>query len=138
MYILDSNIVSHAMKGHEGVAKRLQKEGRLGVFVTPHTVEEIWYGIHWVGSKKLAERARTILDPIRVLDYTPEMAELCAKLRVKSSRGLTGEKGSGITMNYADPQIAASAMVLGYTLVTNNTKDFKHLEVDGLKLEDWV
>jgi tRNA(fMet)-specific endonuclease VapC len=37
-----------------------------------------------------------------------------------------------------DRMIAAHALSLGVTLVTNNTADFDLYQVAGLKLENWV
>ena len=40
------------------------------------------------------------------------------------------------TVGDADILIAAFCLIDGYTLVTNNTKDFKN--IDGLRFVDWV
>jgi tRNA(fMet)-specific endonuclease VapC len=45
-------------------------------------------------------------------------------------------KSSGITIGTADEFIAAQALEVDATLVTNNTKHFER--VPGLKLESWL
>jgi tRNA(fMet)-specific endonuclease VapC len=45
-------------------------------------------------------------------------------------------KNGGKVSGLVDSLIAAHAVSLGLTLVTNNTKHFEH--VPGLKLENWV
>ena len=60
---------------------------------------------------------------------TPEDAKQAARIRADLKR-------KGTPIGAYDLQIAATALVNGLTVVTNNTDEFKR--VVGLKLENWV
>ena len=68
------------------------------------------------------------LSGIKIIDFDAEAAghfgDIFAALELKRMR-----------ISDRDTMIAAHARSLGYTLVTNNTREFSR--VDGLKIEDW-
>jgi tRNA(fMet)-specific endonuclease VapC len=69
------------------------------------------------------------LEPLTIVDFDVTAAKFYAIIRAELE-----SKGSVIGSN--DLLIAAHALSLGLTLVTNNTKEFGR--VSGLKLENWV
>ncbi len=94
------------------------------------TYAKLFYGAEKsqrvAGNLEKLERLRTAIP---VLDLTDSSARTCGKLRTQLEK-------KGRTIGAYDLLIAAHALSLGVTLVTNNTKEFS--SVRGLKIETWV
>lgn len=63
-----------------------------------------------------------------IIPLTLDIAEKAAQVYAKL-------KKQGLIIGHTDTFIAATAMINGYTLVTNNTEHFSR--VDGLIIENW-
>lgn len=63
------------------------------------------------------------------MDFDSSAAESYGKIRADLEK-------AGKLIGPLDMMIAGYAKSLGYTIVTNNTKEF--MGVNGLKLENWV
>lgn len=81
------------------------------------------------GSAKILAGIGDLLSDTNLLLFDAPCAEEFGRLRGVMKR-------RGLTISPIDLQIAAVTMVHGFTLVTNNTKDFQH--IPGLSLEDWL
>lgn len=64
-----------------------------------------------------------------IVDFTQDAAKKAAKIRNQLQK-------QGTPIGAYDIQIAAVALSLNMTLLTNNTREFER--VKGLKLENWV
>ena len=69
------------------------------------------------------------IAPLTVVDFTLDAAKKAAKIRNNLQK-------PGTPIGAYDIQIAAIALSLNMTLLTNNTREFER--VKGLKLENWV
>jgi tRNA(fMet)-specific endonuclease VapC len=69
------------------------------------------------------------LIPLEILDFDQQAATIYGNLR-------TDLESRGQVIGAMDMLIAAHALSLNLTLVTNNTREFKR--IDTLKLEDWT
>jgi tRNA(fMet)-specific endonuclease VapC len=87
------------------------------------------YGVAKRGSAKLRSRVSEILQIIPVLALDQPVDEKYGLIRAELEA-----TGQPIGMN--DLLIAAHAMTLGLTLVTDNTREFSR--VSGLKIENWL
>lgn len=70
-----------------------------------------------------------LLANIEILNFDSLAAESYGKVRADLEK-------KGTPIGVIDMMIAGHALSLGYTVVTNNTKEFER--VKGLKLENWA
>ncbi|MDE1953753.1 MAG: type II toxin-antitoxin system VapC family toxin [Betaproteobacteria bacterium] len=125
-YLLDTNICIYLMKEQpESVIRRFAacKPGEIGV--SSITWAELCCGLNVHNSQ--SEMA-TLLSRLTVKDFDADAAALFGKL----SQQFPARKSS------FDRMIAAHALSLGATLVTNNTADFDLYAGAGLIVENWV
>ena len=132
MYMLDTNILIFSMRHPDSacssiLASHIGKDGCISVI----TYAELEYGI--MNSQypdRNREAINKILAGIPILDFDLKAAvqfgRILAELRQKKKDKQNQDR---------DKMIAAHARSKGYTLVTDNTKDF--IDIDGLKLDDW-
>ena len=130
MYMLDTNAIIMAVRRPDLKSAKTIKE-HLGkdICISAITYGELEYGIQ---KSSAPERNRTaitqILLGISILDFDSDAArhygDIFADLEKKGQR--IGER---------DMLIAGHARSLGYTVVTNNTREFAR--VQGLNYVDW-
>lgn len=102
--------------------------GEVGVSVI--TVSELRYGVEKSTRPEQNLRAlEQFLLPLEVLDFGPEATVSYGRVRASLEE-------RGMTIGPLDTLIAAHALSLGATLVTNNTREFER--VSGLRIEDWA
>jgi tRNA(fMet)-specific endonuclease VapC len=128
-FMLDTDSVSFALRGHGRVGARLVEHVPSQVCISAVTAAELRFGAERRDSKKLRRLIETFTSTVSVMPFDDECAAAFGKV---ASRLV--EKGRPIG-NY-DALIAAHAMALGVTLVTNNEKHFG--QVEGLKVANWV
>lgn len=74
----------------------------------------------WKADKGIEKKIRGFVNDSLVFDITPAIVEKCVQLRRTKK------------IKTPDAIIAATALVIGHTLVTNNEKDFS--SIPGLKI----
>lgn len=130
MYMLDTNVVIMAIRHPEGpVFSMIEKHVGKDLCISVITLGELEYGIK---KSRQPEMTRTgvykFLAGIQVLDFDSVAAQhfgdIFGDLEMK-----------GMRIGDRDTMIAAHARSKGYTVVTNNVREFSR--VDGLKYEDW-
>ena len=92
------------------------------------TASELFWGVRKSGSARNLQALEKFLAPLTVADYDLAAARVYGQLRAALER-------KGTPIGPLDMQIAAHALALDITLVTNNLREFKR--VPGLKLENW-
>lgn len=128
-WMLDTNIVSHAVRGNTRVMDRLSATAPGECCVSIITLAELRYGVAKVNS----ERLRRQLDGF--ISVAPAMAfDRPAELAYATIRNALEARGTPIGPN--DTLIAAHAIALDLTLVTANTGEFAR--VPGLRVENWL
>ena len=93
------------------------------------TVFELERGITRGLRHDIARQTEGFIAAAQVLDFGQVQAKRAAEIEMQLKNG---GKVSGLV----DSLIAAHAVSLGLTLVTNNTKHFEN--VPGLKVENWL
>lgn len=130
MYLLDTNICIYVIN-HKPVQVfekfRLFQLGELAV--SSITASELAFGVEKSGSERNKQALSKFLIPLEILPYDEQAIWHYARLRQQL-------QSTGKTIGSLDMLIAAHALSLDVTLVTNNTKEFERIE--GLKLENWV
>jgi tRNA(fMet)-specific endonuclease VapC len=130
-YMLDTDISSYIMKrSHADVLRRLQSVEVADVSISAITKCELMYGVEVSPQRPRDEMAlRAFLRHVEVMDFSAEAALDYARIRANL-------KLRGALIGANDLLIAAHALSLGLTLVTNNTREFGR--VKGLKTENWT
>lgn len=130
-YLLDTNICIYIIKKHPHEVFAHFKGLHPGdVCISAITVSELQYGV--AKSSKPTENQlalTTFLAPLQILDFPAAASISFGKIRAHIE-----QKGKPIG-NY-DLLIAAHALYLGITLVTNNVREFAR--IPGLHIENWV
>ena len=130
-YMLDTNICIYAIKHKpEQVFMRLQEHDPIDICISSVTYAEL---VHGVEKSKAIEKNRValalLLANIEIMNFDSLAAESYGKIRADLEK-------AGTPIGPLDMMIAGHAMALGYTVVTNITKEFDR--VKGLKLENWT
>jgi len=132
-YLLDTNILSHAIRDPQGAtAKKLQVAaiGDEESLCTSVIVEcELVFGARRVESRTLLERIAKLLDIVSVEAFSRDAVASYAELR-------TQLQSMGTPIGPNDMLIAAHALALDCILVTDNEKEFAR--VPGLIVENWL
>lgn len=129
-YMLDTNICIYAIKNRPAsVLASLRAHESAGIGLSSITVAELFFGAEKSGSARNLVALRHFLEPLEIADFDQTAAEAYGRLRNVLER-------DGTPIGPLDTQIAAHALALGVSLVTNNTREFTR--VPGLRLENWV
>ena len=133
MYALDTNIIIRYLRNNDSVKKNIRNAIlNKQLLIIPRAVDyEMCRGFRCTPAPKKYKNYmnfayRGYCNIIEICPQTWHKAEdVYAELYVK-----------GFTIGETDILIASFCLVNGYTLVTNNTKDFKN--IDRLRLTDWT
>ncbi len=130
IHLLDTNTFTAIIKGHPKALAAFVKLDIKNIKLSVINLGEIEFGLKHnpVGSLKLA-RIQSLLEDVEVLALDQQSALIYGEIRADQQK-----KGEPIGSN--DFWIAAHALSLGATLVTNNVREFKR--VKGLKVENWI
>ena len=128
-YLLDADTVSYALRGQGHVADRVLDHPPSDLCISSITLAELGFGAESKKSQKLRRAIRTFVRDVAVVPFDEGAAERFAVLAA-------GLAKSGTPIGVLDTLVAAHALSLGLTVVTNNTRHFRR--VPGLKVENWV
>lgn len=130
MYLLDTDTVSHALRGTL-LDDRLEALDPSEWCISAVTRAELRYGVaRRPDAVKLAALVEAFLTVARCAPWDAAAAD-----RHGVVRAALRERGGGGIGAY-DEMIAAHALALGATLVTGNARHYER--VDGLVTEDWI
>jgi tRNA(fMet)-specific endonuclease VapC len=130
-HLLDTNIVSHVIRGDEPYVRQRLAALPMGTAVISAVTEaELQYGLARRGHPAgLTQRVQAFLVRIDVLPWDTEAASAYGGLRAAC-------EAAGVTLAPLDLMIAAHARAIGATLVT---RDRAFLRVpEGLQVETWL
>ena len=128
-YMLDTNICIYLMKNQPpAVAKRLDQCYVGDVVISAITFAELEYGA-LISANPLAQRRNlaNMTQSIPVASFDTGAAIAYGPIRQATQT---------CKRDQLDKLIAAHAIALGVTLVTNNTKDFA--AYPGVRIENWL
>ena len=129
-FLLDTNICIYVINERPaGVIAQFLAHETDGIGVSAITASELYWGAQKSGSRRNLAALDQFLAPLIVLDYGLSAAKIYGELRAILAR-------KGTPIGPLDLQIAAHALALGTTLVTNNQREFKR--VPGLSLSNWA
>ena len=128
-YMLDTDTVSYALRGQGQVADRLLAHHPSEVCVSSIAVAELRFGAEARRSKKLHGLIDIFLESLDVVPFDQTAADRFGAVAASLAR--RGEPIGGF-----DTLMAAHALSLKLTFVTNNLKHFRR--VPELKTESWA
>lgn len=128
-YLLDTDSVSFALRGHGQVGARLQAQRPSDLGISVITLAELRYGADRKGSRKLHGLIDTFAEAVEVVSFDEAAAAEFGRIG-----SILAERGTPI--GEFDVLIAAHAVALRRTLVTNNVRHFS--KVPGLSVENWA
>ncbi|MHA6767676.1 PIN domain-containing protein [Sphingobium ummariense] len=130
MFLLDTNILSDLIRQPDGVvARAIAEVGEDAIATSIIVAGEMRYGGAKRGSARLQDKIDQLLSLIPVLPLKNDADASYGRLRAELE-----QRGTPIGAN--DMLIAAHALAVDATLVTDNISEFER--VDGLKLVNWL
>jgi tRNA(fMet)-specific endonuclease VapC len=131
-YVLDTNTLSFLMAGEPAVAARLLAQDRTDVLVPQPVVAEIEYGLARLPDSKRRRRLRRrfeiFAEELPRATWTDEVSRTFGRVKADLEK-------SGTRLEDFDLAVAAHALALGATLVTDNVDHMKRIA--KLELENW-
>jgi tRNA(fMet)-specific endonuclease VapC len=128
-YMLDTDTVSFALRGQGGVVTRLLEHRPSELCISSITLAELRYGAETRRSRKLHRLIGTFVEAIEVMSFDRSAAGRFGVVAAALAR-------RGEPIGTLDTLIAAHALSLRLTFVTNNTRHFTR--VPGLATENWA
>jgi tRNA(fMet)-specific endonuclease VapC len=130
-YLLDTNICIYLIKQKPPkVLARFQTLNLSDIGISSITVAELEYG---VCKSQQQEKNRSalmqFLIPLEIIEFDQAAATLYGSIR-------SDLESRGLVIGSMDMLIAAHALSLGVTLVSNNVREFSRIA--SLSLENWV
>lgn len=129
MYLLDTDIIIYSLKGNQRVISNIQDHAD-----SPKAISVITYGELVYGAEK-SQRVAANLAKVRhlreifpVIDLSCAIMDTFASIKAELSR-------SGKMVSDFDLLIAATAISVGYCVVSNNDKHFT--KIPDIRYENW-
>jgi len=130
MYLLDSDILIHLLRGNATVTERLREHRDALKALSVVTYGELLYGAH--KSQRPVEhlaRVRRLAELFPPIPVTRDIMNSFAEVKVKL-------ESKGEPIDDFDLIIGVTALSLNYAVVTNNERHFRR--IPGLKIENWT
>ena len=125
--MLDTDSVSYAIRGAGRVAERIVAHPPSQLCISEITLAELRYGAERLSSQKLHRAIETFVRSVSVAAFDEDCAAMYGRIGAKLA-------ARGETIGDTDTMIAAHALTLGVTLVTNN----EHFSrVPTLRIVNW-
>ena len=129
-YLLDTNIVSDLVRNPQGqVAQRIRRVGEQRVCTSIIVASELRYGAAKRQSPRLTTQLDAVLGALEVVPFESPADATYGALRARL-------EGAGRPIGGNDLLIAAHALALGYTMVSDNEREFAR--IPGLPHENWL
>lgn len=129
VYMLDTNIISDAVRHPEGeCARRISAMPPHQLCISIIVASELRFGLKKVAPSRVAFGVQRALEGLRIEPFESPADEFYAEIRATLER--TGQLIGG-----NDLLIAAHSLALNATLVSDNMDEFRR--VPGLSLVNW-
>jgi len=126
--MLDTDSVSYAIRGAGRVADQIVTHPPSELCISAITLAELRYGAERRGSRKLHRAIESFAGSVRVVAFDGECAVTYGRIGAKLA-------ARGEVIGETDTLIAAHALTLSVTLVTNNERHFSR--VPALRIVNW-
>lgn len=129
-YLIDSDILINSIKGNSRIHQRIVELAAIPKAISIITYGELLYGAR---KSKQVEKNSSII--YRIAEIFPIIGISRAIMDTFVELKLSLER-RGQRLDEFDLMIAATALSLNYTLVTNNSAHFRRIK--GIRLENWM
>ena len=129
MYLIDTDTVIYHLKGVKNVVEAFAAHAASPMAISVITYGELVYGA-WKSAHPTHNlpKLRRLAELIPVIEVTRGVMDTFGSLKAELEK-------AGKMLDDFDLMIAATAMMHGYTLVTNNRRYFSR--IPGLPVESW-
>lgn len=129
MYMLDTDTCSYVLKNPSDKVGQAFEANNGNIAISEIVLAELRYGAenHISKTAQLHRAINAFADRLEVIPWAASVA--FGQLRAHLKR-------AGTPIGIQDTLIAAHALQLDFTLVTNNTKHYRH--VPELRIENWT
>lgn len=130
MYLLDTDILIYALKGDRTVVENFTQHAN-----DPKAISVVSYGELVFGAQKSQRitenlaKVHRLKEIFPVIDITPSIMETFGMIKADLQQ-------SGLSVDDFDLIIGATAITLGYSIVSNNERHFK--KIPGLSVANWA
>src|SRR5262245_65304673 len=128
-YMLDTDTVSFALRGQGRVAARLLEHRPSQLCMSSITVAELRFGAERRRSRRLHRLITTFMASVEAVPFDQRAADHFGTVATALVR-------RGVPIGTFDTLMAAHALSLNLTFVTNNTRHFAR--VAGLRSVSWL
>lgn len=129
-FLLDTNICIYVINARPPhVLERFRREAIGDIGISAITAAELAYGVAKSGSARNRPALEKFLAPLEIAAFDADACWRYGHIRAELER-------CGYPIGWLDTLIAAHALVLDATLVTNNMAEFSR--VQGLRAENWA
>jgi tRNA(fMet)-specific endonuclease VapC len=129
-YLLDTNIVSDLVRSPQGrITQRIREVGDAQVCTSIIVAAELRYGAVKKGSPRLTGQLEAVLRALEVLPFEAPADAHYGLLRARLEQ-------AGQVIGANDLLIAAQALALRHTLVTDNEREFAR--ISDLPCDNWL
>jgi tRNA(fMet)-specific endonuclease VapC len=111
------------------VLRKFRQHEPEGLGISAITAAELAFGVTKSGSRRNRAALDEFLSALEIAPFDDEVARVYGDVRADLA-------ARGIPIGPLDTQIAAHALSLGVTLVSNNLREFER--VAGLRCANWV
>jgi tRNA(fMet)-specific endonuclease VapC len=130
MYLLDTDTIIYSLKGNRQVMDNFARHADAPKAISVITFGELIFGAR--RSQRVHENLAKVYrlkELLPVIDLTPAIMECFGELKAELQQ-------QGRSVADLDLMIGATALTLGYCIITNNTRHFSL--IPGLKTENWA
>jgi len=129
-YLLDTNIVSDLVRNPQGnAAQKIRRVGEQRVCTSIIVASELRYGAAKRQSPRLTAQLEAVLGALEVVPFEAPADATYGTLRARLEK-------AGRPIGGNDLLIAAQVLALGYTIVSDNEREFGR--IPGLAHENWL
>jgi len=129
-FLLDTNILSDLVRHPHGpISDRIKEVKERNICTSIVVAAELRYGAAKKASSRLTVQLEAVLHAIDVLAFEQPADAVYAEIRTLLER-------AGQTIGANDLLIAAHALALGHSVVTDNERKFSR--VQDLRVENWL
>jgi tRNA(fMet)-specific endonuclease VapC len=129
-YMLDTNICIYVIKrAPAAVLEKFRQHEAAGLGISAVTAAELAFGVAKSGSRRNRAALEAFLSALEIAPFDDEAAWVYGDIRADL-------EARGVPIGPLDTQIAAHALSLEITLVSNNLREFER--VPGLRCANWA
>ena len=130
MFLLDTDTIIYSLKGVPEVMEKFRANA-----TSPKAISVVSYGELIYGAEKSQHRNKNLAKIHRLREIFPIIDISCAIMDTFGSLKADLSRQGKIVDDF-DLLIAATALSLGYCVVSNNEKHFR--KIPGLELQNWT